>query len=300
MVPPGWYDDGTGTLRWWDGTIWTEHTASGAPTAASGPDAGVTDIPSGIISLHRFPRIIWGLLRRNTALGAVFVALSAVAAVALSAVAAYALPDLNILSLASGDRAAMFGVLTVVALNFLVTGLVTGLAAVLYVSGASGRASGISASFKHVLGRLPQLLLAFGTVVVLFALPAALILALLPAAVPILLVGPLALILLAAAVSSAATLPLYVVSTDATSPVMRFVKASWAGLKLFPALVLIGIALAVLSVPSVMLSQLSAGLPLVVEGAAMLVAFIYNMVLSLCLILSSYLLTLRVDSPRSP
>lgn len=292
MVPPGWYDDGTGTLRWWDGTIWTEHTASGAPTAASGPDAGVTDIPSGFISLHRFPRIIWGLLRRNTALGAVFVA--------LSAVAAYALPDLNILSLASGDRAAMFGVLTVVALNFLVTGLVTGLAAVLYVSGASGRASGISASFKHVLGRLPQLLLAFGTVVVLFALPAALILALLPAAVPILLVGPLALILLAAAVSSAATLPLYVVSTDATSPVMRFVKASWAGLKLFPALVLIGIALAVLSVPSVMLSQLSAGLPLVVEGAAMLVAFIYNMVLSLCLILSSYLLTLRVDSPRSP
>lgn len=292
MVPPGWYDDGTGTLRWWDGTIWTEHTASGAPTAASGPDAGVTDIPSGFISLHRFPRIIWGLLRRNTALGAVFVA--------LPAVAAYALPDLNILSLASGDRAAMSGVLTVVALNFLVTSLVTGLAAVLYVSAASGRASGISASFKHVLGRLPQLLLAFGTVVVLFALPAALTLALLPTAVPILLAGPLALILLAAAVSSAATLPLYVVSTDATSPVMRFVKASWAGLKFFPALVLIGIALAVLSVPSVMLSQLSAGLPLVVEGAAMLVAFVYNMVLSLCLVLSSYLLTLRVDSPRSP
>lgn len=290
MVPPGWYDDGAGSLRWWDGTTWTEHTAPGAPTAASGPDAGVTDIPSGFISLHRFPRIIWGLLRRNTALGAVFVA--------LSAVAAYALPDLNILSLASGDRAAMFGVLTVVALNFLAIGL----AAALYVSGASGRASGISASFKHVLGRLPQILLAFGTVVVMFALPAALILAL-PAAVPELLVVPLAFILFLAALSSASTLPPYVVSTDATSPVMRFVKASWVGLKFVPALVLVGIALALLSVPGVMLSQLSAGLaglPLVVEGAAMLAAFIYNTMLSLCFILSSYLLTLRVDSPRSP
>lgn len=293
MVPPGWYDDGAGSLRWWDGTTWTEHTAPGAPTAASGPDAGVTDIPSGFISLHRFPRIIWGLLRRNTALGAVFVALSAV-------VWARPVPDWNILSLASGDRAAMFGVLTVVALDFLVTSLVTGLAAVLYVSGASGRASGISASFKHVLGRLPQLLLAFGTVVVMLALAGALILALPAAAVPELLVGPLAFILFLAALSSAATLPLYVVSTDATSPVMRFVKASWAGLKFVPALVLVGIALALLYVPSVILSQFSAGLPLVVEGAAMLVAFIYNTMLSLCFILSSYLLTLRVDSPRSP
>ncbi|MEZ3160606.1 DUF2510 domain-containing protein [Microbacterium sp. BWT-B31] len=24
-TPPGWYDDGHGALRWWDGTTWTEH-----------------------------------------------------------------------------------------------------------------------------------------------------------------------------------------------------------------------------------------------------------------------------------
>lgn len=26
QTPPGWYDDGQGLLRWWDGTQWTEHT----------------------------------------------------------------------------------------------------------------------------------------------------------------------------------------------------------------------------------------------------------------------------------
>lgn len=39
-TPPGWYDDGHGALRWWDGTHWTEHVAqpdeesSPAPTEA--------------------------------------------------------------------------------------------------------------------------------------------------------------------------------------------------------------------------------------------------------------------------
>jgi hypothetical protein len=27
ITPPGWYDDGHGALRWWDGSQWTEHTA---------------------------------------------------------------------------------------------------------------------------------------------------------------------------------------------------------------------------------------------------------------------------------
>jgi hypothetical protein len=26
-TPPGWYDDGHGGMRWWDGANWTEHVA---------------------------------------------------------------------------------------------------------------------------------------------------------------------------------------------------------------------------------------------------------------------------------
>lgn len=37
-TPPGWYDDGHGALRWWDGAQWTEHVAQ--------PDAEVTDAPT--------------------------------------------------------------------------------------------------------------------------------------------------------------------------------------------------------------------------------------------------------------
>ncbi|HPU12297.1 MAG TPA: DUF2510 domain-containing protein [Aeromicrobium sp.] len=32
ITPAGWYDDGHGSLRWWDGSQWTEHTAPLAPT----------------------------------------------------------------------------------------------------------------------------------------------------------------------------------------------------------------------------------------------------------------------------
>lgn len=30
-TPPGWYDDGSGTQRWWDGSRWTQHTHAGPP-----------------------------------------------------------------------------------------------------------------------------------------------------------------------------------------------------------------------------------------------------------------------------
>lgn len=35
-VPPGWYPDGQGGQRWWDGSGWTEHTQPAAPGAAGG------------------------------------------------------------------------------------------------------------------------------------------------------------------------------------------------------------------------------------------------------------------------
>lgn len=51
-TPPGWYDDGHGALRWWDGAQWTEHVAqpdpepSAAPTEAEIVAANVQATPS--------------------------------------------------------------------------------------------------------------------------------------------------------------------------------------------------------------------------------------------------------------
>lgn len=36
-TPPGWYPDGQGGQRWWDGTQWTEHTMPTSPLAAPEP-----------------------------------------------------------------------------------------------------------------------------------------------------------------------------------------------------------------------------------------------------------------------
>jgi hypothetical protein len=36
-TPAGWYDDGSGELRYWDGTQWTDHRAA-RPTAPAGAD----------------------------------------------------------------------------------------------------------------------------------------------------------------------------------------------------------------------------------------------------------------------
>ncbi|MGF6823303.1 putative integral membrane protein [Microbacterium sp. ZKA21] len=52
-TPAGWYDDGSGRQRWWDGTQWTDQFApetaapdSGVPPYASNPAAG-TPAPGG-------------------------------------------------------------------------------------------------------------------------------------------------------------------------------------------------------------------------------------------------------------
>lgn len=61
-TPAGWYDDGSGRQRWWDGQQWTEHlapdvaapetTASGYPaTASAAPTAVRTPSVLGLIGL---------------------------------------------------------------------------------------------------------------------------------------------------------------------------------------------------------------------------------------------------------
>ena len=43
ITPPGWYDDGHGQLRWYDGSQWTQHTAPLArPAAPQAPPSQAT------------------------------------------------------------------------------------------------------------------------------------------------------------------------------------------------------------------------------------------------------------------
>lgn len=44
-TPPGWYDDGHGALRWWDGEQWTEHTHP-LPQPDGNPSAGEASSPA--------------------------------------------------------------------------------------------------------------------------------------------------------------------------------------------------------------------------------------------------------------
>lgn len=47
---PGWYDDGSGALRWWDGAQWTEHVATPDAATVAAPaepqPAGAVSYPS--------------------------------------------------------------------------------------------------------------------------------------------------------------------------------------------------------------------------------------------------------------
>ncbi|WP_439593566.1 DUF2510 domain-containing protein [Microbacterium sp.] len=51
-MPPGWYDDQRGALRWWDGTQWTEHVATPDPEPAAGAEAIDEIIPLELQEEH--------------------------------------------------------------------------------------------------------------------------------------------------------------------------------------------------------------------------------------------------------
>jgi hypothetical protein len=39
-IPAGWYDDGSGRRRWWDGVAWTQHTVTTGASSAAPPSDG--------------------------------------------------------------------------------------------------------------------------------------------------------------------------------------------------------------------------------------------------------------------
>jgi hypothetical protein len=48
-MPPGWYDDGHGALRWWDGARWTEHVATPDPEPAAAASEQIADQPTDVL-----------------------------------------------------------------------------------------------------------------------------------------------------------------------------------------------------------------------------------------------------------
>lgn len=72
-TPPGWYPDGQGAQRWWDGTQWTDHVqpAPGTPplpAAPQQPQYGAAYGQPGTVGGATLPGILGGL-SRNAVIG---------------------------------------------------------------------------------------------------------------------------------------------------------------------------------------------------------------------------------------
>ena len=49
-TPPGWYDDGLGSVRWWDGSVWTDQTYRGQLAVGAEPATGLTAASGGSLT----------------------------------------------------------------------------------------------------------------------------------------------------------------------------------------------------------------------------------------------------------
>ncbi len=79
--PAGWYDDGTGQFRWWDGAAWTIYAPS---TSAIGtkPPGGWAVSPLQLVSLVAAILAVVGAIVHTTVIDWVAVVLGAIAIVA--------------------------------------------------------------------------------------------------------------------------------------------------------------------------------------------------------------------------
>lgn len=69
--PPGWYNDGSGRQRWWDGNAWTEHFAPNS-SPKKGHSAGwwiTITVLASLITLGTIP-LVAALTQGGTTLGA--------------------------------------------------------------------------------------------------------------------------------------------------------------------------------------------------------------------------------------
>lgn len=59
ITPAGWYDDGHGQLRWWDGSRWTEHTAPPAVTQPVRPQPRPAARPAAELTPVKRSKLVW-------------------------------------------------------------------------------------------------------------------------------------------------------------------------------------------------------------------------------------------------
>ena len=77
QAPAGWYDDGSGRLRYWDGQLWTEHFAPAVPSPASAAPAYAAQ-PGAPRTRLVWPWVVGGVLLLALVVGGILAILAVV------------------------------------------------------------------------------------------------------------------------------------------------------------------------------------------------------------------------------